>query len=269
MGKLSYLYSDYVKDLAAASITLTNENSSYPTENSQHEDVAKATRTTDKVNILYQMDLGSTKQPQIFFLGNHNLSSGSVKVYSYSDAAFSVNQTLVATFTYRAMDMYVRVSSAPTARQYWEFDFNKNGTGASGDTYFEFGRIMLYDDLVQITEIPDYITRRGYGFRNIINETKYGVRHVHKIMEKRERFEFGWNERKITNSPAAELRTLYDAVNGDASPFVIIPDLSLTPCYYGYIEDAEMLYAEIMGVGTDAHVGNAALKFIEAVRGKA
>lgn len=270
MGALSYLFNDYIKNLAAGDIALTNEDANYPTENSQHEDIAKATRTTDKVNILYQMDMGTTIQPQIFFLGNHNLSGGSVKVYSYSDAAFSLNQTLEATFTYRALDMFVRLSSAPSpARQYWEYDFSKNGNATSADSYFEFGRPMIYSDLVQITEIPDYITSRGYGFRNIINVTKYDVRHVHKIKEKQERFEFSWRERTITNSPAAELRTLYDAVNGDAYPFVFIPDLSLAACYYGYIEDPEMLWAEIMGVGSDAHVGDMALRLIEAVRGKA
>lgn len=271
MGKLSYLYNDYVKDLTAGNITLINEDTNYPTENSQHEDIGKTTRTTDKVNILYQMDMGAVKAPQIFFLGNHNLTSGSVKIYSYSDAAFSANQKLEATFTYRAMDMYIRLSSAPSpARQYWEYDFSKNGTAAaSGHSYFEFGRPMIYSDLVQITEIPDYITNRGYGCKNIINSTKYEVRHVHKLTPPRERFEFGWNEREITNSPAAELRTLYYAVNGNASPFVLIPDLSLVACYYGYIEDPEMLWSEIMGVGSDAHVGNVALRFIEAVRGKA
>jgi len=271
MGATSYIYNDYVKDLAGASITLTNEDSNYPTENSQDEQIALTTRTTDKVNILYQMTLAATKKPQIFFLGNHNLTSGSVKVYSYSDAAFSLNQALEGTFTYRALDMYLRLSSAPpVARQYWEFDFSKNGTAAaSGDTYFEFGRPMLYDDLVQLTDKEDYITPRGYGFKNIVNVTDYDIRWAHKLYEKRERFESGWNERKRSNNIYSELRTLYESVYGDAHPFVFIPDITGAPCYYGYIEDPELLWTEIYGIGTTAHVGNIILRFIEAVRGKA
>jgi len=267
MGATSYLFNDYVKDLVSIP-TLTNEDSDYPSENSQDEQIALTARTTDKVNILYQMDMGASVQPQIFFLGNHNLSGGSVKVYSYSDAGFSMNQTLVATFTYRAMDMYVRVSSAPTARQYWEYDFSKNGNATSTDSYYEFGRVMVYSDLVQFTDKNDYIKPRGYGFRNVVNETNYGVRWTHKLAEKRERFELSWAERYTANSIQTELRTLYESVYGNAHPFIFIPDISGVPCYYCYIEDPELLWSEIWGTGASSHVGNFKLRLIEAVRGK-
>ena len=266
MGKLSYLYQDYVKNLAGASIVLTNEDTNYPTENSQDEQVALCTRTTAKVAIKYQITLASTKTLQAFFIGNHNFSGGTFDINSYSNADFTTGKVQVeATKAVRLLDVYHRESSAPVTQKYWEFDFTNTTTA---DTYFEFGRIMVYDDLVQITEIEDYIKSRGYGFRNIINETKYGVRHAHKLTEKRERFEVGWNERVMTTLPS-ELRTLYEAVHGDAHPFVYIPDISLTPCYYGNMEDPELLCAEIMGVGSAAHVGQITLRIIEAVRGKA
>lgn len=266
MGKLSYLYNDYIKDLAGASIALTNEDTNYPTENSQDEQIALCTRTTAKVAIKYQITLGSAKALQAFFIGNHNFSGGTFDINSYTANDFTTGKVQVeAAKAVRLLDVYHRESSAPAARQYWEFDFTNTTTA---DSYFEFGRVMVYDDLIQITEIEDYIKPRGYGFGNIINETKHGVRHTHKLTEKRERFEVGWNERVMTTLPS-ELRTLYEATRGDAHPFVYIPDISLTSCYYSYMEEPELLWAEIMGVGASAHVGQITLRIIEAVRGKA
>lgn len=269
MGKIGYFFADLIKDLSVANLTLTNEDPNYPTENSQNEQIALCTRTTAKVNILYQFNLGSAKQPQFFFFGNHNLNGGTVKVYSYSDAGFSVNQTNVANFTYRAKDMFVRVATAPTARQYWEFDISKNGNATSLDTYYEIGRPIIGLDYTTITDIEDYIMPRGYGFRNLVNETSYGVRWTHKLTEKRERFELSWGERTVTNAIHTELRALYETVYGDAHPFVFIPDIGQTPCYYVYIEEPELLYAEIFNLQTSgSHVGRFILRLIEAVRGK-
>lgn len=269
MGLAGYFFADLMKDLDASDLTLTNEDSDYPTENAQDEQIALTTRTTDKTNILFQFDLGSAKQPRFFFLGNHNLSGGTVKVYSYSDAGYSVNQTNVGDFTYRAMDMFLYIS-APTARQYWEFDFSKNGNATSDDSYYEFGRPMAGLDYITFTDIEDYIRARGYGSKNIINKTVFNVRSsVHKLTEKQERFELQWGERTRANSIQAELRTLYETVYGDANPFTFIPDVALTDIYYMTIEEPELLYNEIHGVGSDAHVGSLTLRMIEEVRGKA
>ena len=263
MGKLSYLFNDYIKDIAAGNISLTNEDANYPTENSQDEQVALTTRTTAKVAIKYRFELPAAKKLQAFFIGNHNFSGGTFDINQYT-AAWAV-KTIIETKTVRLLDVYHREAVAPAnARTLWEFDFTNVTTA---DTYLEFGRAMAYDDLVQITDIEDYIKPRGYGFRNIINETKFGVRHSHELAEKRERFEIAWGERLMTTLPS-ELRTLYEAVHGDAHPFLYIPDIDLTACYYCYMEDPELLWAEIMGVGASAHVGQIILRIIEAVRGK-
>jgi hypothetical protein len=125
------------------------------------------------------------------------------------------------------------------------------------------------DDYVTFTDIEDYLRRRGYGNRNITNLTAYGSRaSVHKMIEKRERFELKWEERTRANSIHSELRTLYDAVSGDANPFVFMPDVTLTDVYYMVIENPELLYNEIHGVGSEAHVGGFMLRLLEEVRGK-
>lgn len=265
MGKIAYAYADLIKSLAGASITITSEDANYPDTNLQNEQIALCTRTTAKVAIKLQITLSAAATPQFFFIGNHNFSGGTYDIYSYTAANFVTGQTAVETNkAIRLLDMYHRESSAPASRQYWEWDFT-NCTSA--DTYFEIGRAMIVLDYVTITDIEDYVVPRGYGFRNIINETMYGVRWVHKLAEKREGFELIWNERTVANAIHTELRTLYQTVYGDASPFVYIPDLSGIPCYYVYIADPELLYNEIFGL-TAGHIGAIKLRLIEAVRGK-
>jgi hypothetical protein len=266
MGAVAYLFSDYIKNLAASAISITSEDSNYPETNLQNEQVALCTRTTAKAAIKFRFDLGSAKALQAFFIGNHNFSGGTFDINSYTAADYVTGKTTVETKTVRLLDVYHYESVAPAARQYWEFDFS---SCTSADSFFEIGRIMAYDgsNPVQLTFSPDYITRRGYGYRNIVNETAAGVRWVHKLAERRERFGLSWNER-LAQTATTEVRTLYEAVYGDAHPFVYIPDITATACYYVYIESPEMLYQEIYGVGSSSHAGGVTLNLIEAVRGK-
>lgn len=278
MGNTSYLFNDYWKDITPADISIENgaaadkEDANYPIENSQDEQIASCTRTDDKTNIRILFDInsasGGTKTLKVFYIGNHNFSGGSAKIYSYTANDYTTGLTLEETVAVRALDMYVRIA-APSDRRYWEIDLSNNGTVTSADAYYEWGRIMCYDDLVQFTDKEDYSKPRGYGFKNIINKTPHGIRWVHKLAEKQERFELMWGERTVTNAIISEMRTLYEAVYGDAHPFLYIPDISGTPCYYTYMEDPNLLWSEIFGVtaGT-AHVGNINLRLIEAIRGK-
>jgi len=278
MGNTSYLFNDYWKDITASDISIKNgagadkEDANYPIENSQDEQIALATRTDDKTNIRILFDInsasGGTKQLKTFFIGNHNFSSGSFKVYSYTANDYVTGQTLEATVASRTHDVFTRIAS-PANRRYLEIDLSNNGTITSADSYYEWGRIMCYDDLVQLTDKEDYATPRGYGFKNIVNETTHGIRWIHKLAEKRERFELKWIERMTSNSIVTELRTLYDNTYGGAHPFMFIPDISGTDCYYVYLESPEMLWSEIFGTGSDSHAGDISLRLIEAIRGKA
>jgi len=263
MGVPAYLYQDYVKDLAGASITITNENASYPTENLQDEQIALVCRTTAKVGIKLQFTLGAAAALKMFYIGNHNFSGGTFDINSYTAADFTTGKTVVETKTIRALDVFHYESSAPASRQYWEFDFT-NATSAA--SYFSIGRAMLYTDWVALTAVEDYQRLRGYGFRNIINETSFGVRWIHRMTEKRERFGLAWKARiQATHALPAEMRTLYDTAYGDAYPFLFVPDIALTDCYYVYIEDSELKWVDVFGTGAVFDIG---LNLIEAVRGK-
>ena len=263
MGVSAYLYQDYVKSLAGASIFITDEDANYPTENLQDEQIALVCRTSAKVGIKLQFTLAAGAALKAFYIGNHNFSGGTFDINSYTANDFSTGKVTVETKTIRALDVYHYESSVPASRTYWEFDFT-NAT--SENSYFSIGRAMLYTDWVTLTSIEDYERSRSYGFRNIINETDHGVRWVHRMTEKRERFGLVWKARKqATSALPTELRTLYNTVYGDAYPFLFVPDITLTDCHYVYIEDNELRWTDVFGSDT---VFNINLNLIEAVRGK-
>ena len=264
MAQSAYLYNDLVKSLAGASIAITNEDPAFPTENLQSEQIALVCRTSAKVAIKLQFTLAAGAALKAFYVGNHNFTGGTFDINSYTNVDFVTGKVQVeVNKAIRLLDIYHYESSTPDSRTYWEFDFT-NATSA--DTYFSIGRVMLYTDWVTLTSIEDYERGRSYGFRNIINETDYGIRWVHKMTDKRERFGLVWKARKqATSALPAELRTLYNTVYGDAYPFLFVPDITLTDCHYVYVEDNELRWTDVFGSDT---VFNINLNLIEAVRGK-
>ena len=276
-NEIYYLVNDYFTDITPSEIVIVNdaaadkEDANFPIENSQNIDVAKVTLTDDKTNIKIQFDInsasGGTKELKVFALLNHNLIAGSIKIYSYTHNDYSTGRTLEATVAIRLKDMKVRIAN-PADRRYWEIDISHNGTATATEAYYKWGRVMCYDDAVILTDIEDFEKLRAVGWKNIIHETKGGVRYAHKVYAKRERFGMTWKVRDQVNMPA-ELITMYEAVDADASPFLLIPNITNTPCYYGYIEDPELAYIEVFGTNSGDLVGRLRLNFIEAVREKA
>ena len=276
-NEIYYLENDYFTDITSSEISIVNdaaadkEDANFPIENSQNIDVAKVTLSDDKTNIKIRFDInsasGGTKALKVFALLNHNLTGGSIKIYSFTNVDYTTGRNLEATVTVRLLDMFVRIAS-PTTKRYWEIDISHNGTATATEAYYKWGRVMCYDDAVILTDIEDFEKLRGYGFRNIIHKTKGGVRYAHKVFAKQERFGLTWKVRDQTNMPA-ELRTMYEAVSADADPFLLVPNITLTPCYYGYIEDPELEYIEAWGTSSGDLVSGLRLNFIEAVREKA
>lgn len=258
----AYLYSDYIKALATASVNLVNEDPDFLGANLQDENVANVARTTNKTAIKIQATLGSSKAIQAFGLLNHNLNGGTYDLNSYTAADFSTGKVQIeANKAIRLLDMYHYEAAAPAARTYLEWDLT-NATSA--DTYFEIGRAMLYDDLVTITEMEDWERERDYSFRNIINETEAGVRWVHRMHDGRERFTLRYNTTTQVSFPS-ELKTLFDAAGGNASPFLFVPNLEETDCYCMYLTNKSLKWTDVEE--TD-YARGFNLELLEAVRGK-
>lgn len=275
--EVAYLYNDYFKDITAADITIVDdggadkEDADYEKENAQNEDVGDTSRSDDKTNIKIRFDINSAAGGSAALKGfgwfNHNCTGGSIKIYSYTANDYATGQNLEDTVAVRALDMFTRIA-APSDRRYWEWDISHNGTATAAEAYYEWGRLMCYTDLVLLTEIENYERLRAYIFKNIIHKTKGGVRWAHKVSEKQERFGLNWSVRTQATLPA-ELRTMYESINGNASPFLFVPDIDAAACYHGYAEDEELNYVEYDGTGASEYAGQFNFNFIESVRGKA
>jgi len=271
-----YLFNDYFKDTTTADISVVNdvgadkEDAAYPKENAKDEQIGLCSRSDDKTNIKIRFDInsasGGVKALKAFFIGNHNFSGGSAKIYSYTANDYATGQVLEATVAVRLLDMFVRIA-APGTKRYWEIDLSHNGSVTSAAAYFEWGRIMCYTDFTILTEIEDEKKGRTFGFRNIINETSFGVRWSHKMNEDQEGFDLTWSIRTQANLPS-ELRTLFSLIDGRAHPFVYIPDIAATNVYYVYSKADILRWTEIGGVAATDIVASVNLGMIEAVRGK-
>ena len=265
MGDTGYLFNDYIKDVTATDISITSEDDDWPTENSQNENVAITTKTDGvTANVKYRVKMGSSVVPRIFMLLNHNLTGGTYDVNSYTAGDYSTGKiTVINDASFRLLDTYEYIS-VPASRQYWEWDLTNATTG---DGYIQLGRVMAYSDLVAFTDVEDWEQTRGFGFKNIINETLHGIRYVHKLYAEREEYLIRWKTRTAANLPT-ELRTLFSDIYGNAHPFAFIPDIAETPLYYVYSKAARLEWTRFTGSGSSDIVTGFQLPMIEAVRNK-
>jgi len=258
-NELAYLYNDWVKDLAAGNITITNEDSNYPTENLQDEEVAETCRTTAKVAIKLQFDMGASVQPKIFAILNHNFSGGTFDINSYTANDFSTGKvTVESAAAIRLLDTYHLEANAPTAQQYWEIDLT-NATSA--DSYFEIGRVMIYSDVVTLNEIEHYKKNVSINYKNIINQTEYGIRYAHKLLANEiNTFDLTWK-----NRTSNEVKTLFKTVFGSAYNFLWIGDKSAVDCYYVHIASDSLQWVDVF---RETYIEDIGITLIECARGK-
>jgi hypothetical protein len=263
MGQSAYLYNDWVKELDAAYVSATEEDADFLVENICDEELSLVYRSVAKVGVKIRIDLGSAKLPKIFYLGNHNFTGGAFDINSYTANDWATGKTTLETQAVRLKDVY-HYELPGAARQYWEFDLTN--VNCTTHAFLSVGRIMLYSDYTLLTEIEDEERERGYEFRNIVNETPFGVRWVHRMTEKRETFGLKWSIRnQATSLLPGELKTLMDTTYGSAYPFMYIPDVSLDDCYYVRMEADSLNWLEHHA---SEYVGGLKIVLKECVRGK-
>jgi len=234
----------------------------FPIANLGNEQVALVCRTDAKVAVKVRINLGNNQSLRQWAILNHNFSAGTLDINSYTAADFVTGKVTEADdVAIRCLDMHEYITN-PNSRKYWELDLTNVTTPAS---YFEIGRIMCHTVPVILTDMYDIRRGRGYGFKNIVNETTHGIRWVHKVYKQRESFQLTWERRKNTYIPS-ELKTLYDTVYGDAYPFLFIPNIDGKSCYYVSIANPELQWTTL-DIGTEFTEG-VQLDLIEEVRGK-
>jgi hypothetical protein len=238
MGNMAYLFNDYLKDLTSG-VSITNQDNDFTISNLLDPQIALTCRTTAKVAIKLQIDLGSSKQIKAFFIGNHNFSGGTFDINSYTANDFTTGKiTVESAKAIRLRDVYHREASAPASRRYWEFDFT-NAT--SDDSFFQIGRVMMYDDFTLLTNVPpDIVASVEDGYNNIINTTPFGIKWAHVKSGPTVVYRFQSARKFLSDNMIVDFRTLMNAVQGGGNPFVFIPDLvtvNTTDVYYVRMQD--------------------------------
>lgn len=243
------LYNDWVK-AADTVVSLTDEDPNFPAENAKTEEAALCARTLSGYTtaIKFQISLISPQAPRIFGLVNHNLATGTIDINSYTASNFTTGKVKIATLDVRELDLAYYAVAAPAARSYWEYDFTNAVPLARGvfqEYFVELGRAMLYGAVcdADLAIIEDYKRSHAHEFSNIVNETPWGARWVHNVESRREKIKLTWGARLGTTVRDA-FRTLFALTDGDARPFLMIPDLALTECFYGYVTERSLSWVE-------------------------
>jgi len=262
------LYNDLVKATDTV-VALTDEDANFPAENAKTEEAALVARTLlgYTTAIKFRISLVSPQSPRVFALVNHNLAAGTIDINSYTANNFSTGKVTIATLDVRELDICHYTLTPPAARNYWEFDFT-NATaftrGPFQEYFIELGRAMLYSVCdADLSTIEDYKRTHAHEFSNIVNETPWGARWVHNVESRRERIKLTWSAR-LGMTIRDALRALLALTDGDARPFLLIPDLALTECFYGYATEPSISWVESW---IDYATENLALEMVTASRG--
>jgi hypothetical protein len=243
------LYEDWVKAEDTV-VALTQEDANFPAENVKTEEAAVTARTISGqiTDIKLQMTFSTTRAPRIFALVNHNLAGGTIDINSYTAGDFTTGKTTIATIDVRELDVCHYAEEPTTARGYWEFDLTNATPFARGEYQeysIEIGRAMLYSACdADLAVIEDFRRHHAHEFSNIVNETPWGARWVHNVESRREKIKLTWGAR-LGIAVRDELLALLDLTAGDARPFLMIPDLADSECFYGYATEPWISWVEL------------------------
>jgi hypothetical protein len=250
LSNLTYLRSD-LDEIAGATISVTNEDSTYMKENLQSEPVSEPYRSTTDSDIDIDIDLGSAKSLDFAALVNHNItSSATVTLYAGTSSSPSTNANV---FTWKKFDMF-RYLSSPLNFRYWRIRVQDS---TNPDTYISVGRALLGATSVftknyrRLTRSPIYINARYAS--DMLSPSVVALARVYSLG-------FEWSV--LTKAQADEITGAVDALSGDASPVFVVPDTDVNEGYYGrfgpYSETSELL-----------DFRSISLPFIEDGRGRA
>ena len=131
----------YHNDWDLGTLTESQEDSSYPVENTQDIRLVKTWRTStaSASTIVIDAGTGSTYTCNCCAILNHNFTASAGIFIQASTAATWATAALSAEVTYRA-DTMVLFFTNTTGYRYWRFSFDEL---TNSDTYYEVGRLFL------------------------------------------------------------------------------------------------------------------------------
>jgi hypothetical protein len=218
MGLPAYLVTNLIS--GNSTITSDTEDANYPHENLYDQILANPFRFTVTTGGYIEVDLGSAQSFDTIFLGGHNLDASATIVITAGNSPAPT--TGIAAPAYRAGGMVAVITPTQSAR---------------------YIRITITDSNTDNTEIGELVIgarvalprsfRHGFGGgvlqQNLQMETERGVKWVYKQYQREQReYEF----RIDGDAELSDFRTLHNAVDGNLTPFVWIPDISGTDVYY-------------------------------------
>jgi hypothetical protein len=206
---------------SGSAITPSTEDEAYPATNLYDRQSARVFRGESPTSLTILIDFGAAVLADTLAIINHNLTAAAT--LSLKAGTSSPPSTAIATPTYRANDIW-KAFTGTTAR-YWLLAISD-----SNPSPIEIGQLVLG---VRV-EFPRG-RRIGEGYKpavkrfTIVGETYAGVFWNYHVFQRRE---FNPSFRVANASEESVLRALDTSTCGNLWPFVYIPDVSGTDCYY-------------------------------------
>lgn len=208
--------------LLASTVSTGSAQSGFPIANAFDEAIWRPWKSNvTTVNQYVAVDYGSAiGVPDFAFVGNHNLpSAGTYRIQSASNSGFSTDLATLATFTFRATDMFVNWT-AGTARQFLRFLLvDSDGAAGAFASKPQAGQVV-WGVKTQLTRGFVYGAQFGEEWNNIQGVTNGG--HIWSLEVNSGR---DWTVSLTgqTEAEKDEWGTLVTATKGNHTPFVFVP----------------------------------------------
>jgi hypothetical protein len=248
-----YLATNVIND--DSDLTPSTEDEDYPVENIYDRVAARVFRGTSKTALSIIIDLGAAVQCDTFAIINHNFTQGAT--ITLKNGTSSPPTDVVAVIAWREFDIWK--TFAAISRRYWSITI-----ADSNSEYLAIGQILLGSkiNLPRARRIGEsYSPNRQ---RELIGgETYAGVSHNYYLFDRKT-----FNPVFRTAS-AAELE-IFDgmdrALYGNVYPFLYVPDVAGTDCYY-VKKDPQFEAAELGRIAGGELVHELSLNLVEESRG--
>ncbi len=214
----AYLINNIIS--GTASITPSTENAAYPVTNIYDGIAANVFRGTSKTALSLVIDLGAAIEADTIALINHNLTQAGTAILRAGNT--NPPTTIVTTLGYRAFDSWKAFTLQ--AARYWSLTFADSNTD-----YLQLGQMVLG---IRVA-LP--VGRRMGGYKparmrsHITGETIAGVMHSYFLYE---RMQFNPLFRIHGQTDLDILADLDATAYGNVKPWVWIPDVTGSDCYY-------------------------------------
>lgn len=223
---LSYCTNNLIGD---ATLTITGtwaEDAEFPKENLCNRRMSKrAGFDTAKAGEIVS-DLGSAKTADSIALMNHNLTSGATVTIQANTSASWGAPPFSEAVSLQELDMHLIFTAAQTYR-YWRTVVSDPGRA---DADIRIGELIL-GKLTELDRNYDWDLKKKQSYSNIMHETAGGNYWAYALFDRK-----AWTMKfsTLSTSQLAQIKTLIDAVHGNAYPFLAI--IEEAP-YYIRIQD--------------------------------